>query len=90
MHAAEALWRHERVLHAAGLVLCHRLNSDKHHEEQNTQGVAVHLGGVVLSEDDLRGDKAGGAHHAAAVGLLAEVKDHSKVHELHDLHRRGL
>lgn len=85
MHAAQALRGHQRVLHAARLVLRHRLDADEHYEQQHAEGVAVHLGGVVLAEDDFWRDKAGGAHHATAVRLLAQVQDHTKVDEFYDL-----
>lgn len=59
MHASKALRRHQSILHAASLVLRHRLGAHQHHKQQNSQTVAVHLAGVVLPKDDLWCDKAG-------------------------------
>jgi len=89
MHATEALGCHERVLHAPGLVLGHGFHADEHDKQEDAEGVAVHLRGVVLPEDDLRRNKAWRAHHAPAVGLLAEIQNHAKFHQLDDLHGQG-
>ena len=89
MHAAEALGGHQRVLHAARLVLRHRLGSHKHDKEQHAHRVAVHLGGMVLPEDDLGRNKARRPHHASAMRLLAEIQDHAEVNEFHNLQRHA-